>query len=640
MWTMLKKQVHLIKSHVIAHDVEIHSPGTSVTFDPVSVEWQRVAQLDLDNCWTLLDWAGLSWTFLDSDGLMFFFFFCLQLSFQHTVGVCFWASQNSEENNNKASAALEQFLDLLGHKVQLKGFTEYRDQLNSIGDSTGSHSVYTNFREFKVMFHVSTLLPNTTNDTNQLLYKHHIGNYIVTVIFQEPDALPFCPQNINSHVFIIVRVHRPCSQHTCYSVAVSRCRDVPCFGPLIPAGQSFSASPAFRDFLLTKIINAQHAVRRTEKVVAMAMCSRQEHLMALVENFVTSTPVDMSSSARFSFISLGGKKKERSTPCRYAYLQSSGALTWSVTVRDFTHSTAVTCRLAVSNEFVVLIEEASRQVVFSCYCRDVIGWSAGHGLIKLFYEHADCMMFSTTLEDIREISQRLQLVSGGAPAVPMSLRRNCLGQLGFHVNFEGVVADVEAHGFAWQAGLRPGCRLMEICSIAMVTLSHEQMVELLRTSPMVTVVVIPPNRDGTPRRSFSEIYPVPIIKYKLEADVTSCSFREALPTWHQVSAATTTSKTSSKQYAASEPENHFIQIKPSSFFGTTEESRMHQDCDLSPISLFCSSPSKQSTSSDPGHSRGQSAGLPDGSSSDGGTQSRLEKTRSTGTTWLHHHHHH
>ncbi|XP_051238608.1 signal-induced proliferation-associated 1-like protein 2 isoform X2 [Dicentrarchus labrax] len=548
-----------------------------------------------------------------------------ELSFQHTVGVCFRASQNSQENNNKSSAALEQFLDLLGHKVQLKGFTKYRAQLDSIGDSTGGHSVYTKFREFEVMFHVSKQLPNTVNDTQQLMHKHHIGNDIVTVIFQEPDAPPFCPQNINSHVFIIVRVHRPCSQHTCYSVAVSRCRDVPCFGPLIPAGQSFSASPAFRDFLLMKIINAKHAVGRSEKVVAMAMCSRQEHLMALVENFVTSTPVDMSSSARFSFISLGGKKKERSTPRRYAHLQSSGALTWSVTARDFSHSTAVTCLLAISNEFVVLIEEASRQVVFSCYCRDVIGWSAGHGLIKLFYEHADCVMFSTTWKDIGEITQRLQLMSGGAPAVPMSLRRNCLGQLGFHVNFEGVVADVEAHSFAWQVGLRPGCRLMEICSIAVVTLSHEQMVELLRTSPMVTMVVIPPNRDGTPRRSFSEIYPVPIIKYKLEADLTSCSFREALPTWNQVCAATPMSKTSSNQYTASGPENHFNQFKPSSSFDTTEES---------------SSPSKQSTSSDPEHSRGQSAGLPNGSSSDGGTQYRLGRTRSTETTWLHHHHHH
>ena len=53
----------------------------------------------------------------------------------------------------------------------------------------------------------------------QLLRKRHIGNDIVTIIFQEPGALPFTPQNIRSHfqhVFIIVRVHNPCSDSTSY----------------------------------------------------------------------------------------------------------------------------------------------------------------------------------------------------------------------------------------------------------------------------------------------------------------------------------------------------------------------------------------------------------------------------------------
>ena len=42
----------------------------------------------------------------------------------------------------------------------------------------------------------------------QLLRKCHIGNDIVTVIFQDPGAKPFCAKNIRSqfqHVFIVVR---------------------------------------------------------------------------------------------------------------------------------------------------------------------------------------------------------------------------------------------------------------------------------------------------------------------------------------------------------------------------------------------------------------------------------------------------
>ena len=44
----------------------------------------------------------------------------------------------------------------------------------------------------------------------------------------------------------------------------------------------------------------------------------------------------------------------------------------------------------------------------------------------------------------------------------MSLRRSANGQLGFHVFYEGLVAEVEPYGMAWQAGLRKGSRLLEV----------------------------------------------------------------------------------------------------------------------------------------------------------------------------------
>lgn len=93
-----------------------------------------------------------------------------------------------------------------------------------------------------------------------------------------------------------------------------------------------------------------------------------------------------------------------------------------------------------------------------------------------------------------------QIVTRGCETVEMTLRRNGLGQLGFHVNFEGIVADVEPFGFAWKAGLRQGSRLVEICKVAVATLTHEQMIDLLRTSVTVKVVIIQPHDDGSPRR--------------------------------------------------------------------------------------------------------------------------------------------
>lgn len=49
---------------------------------------------------------------------------------------------------------------------------------------TGTESVYTRFRQKEIMFHVSTLLPYTVGDLQQLQRKRHIGNDIVAIIFQ------------------------------------------------------------------------------------------------------------------------------------------------------------------------------------------------------------------------------------------------------------------------------------------------------------------------------------------------------------------------------------------------------------------------------------------------------------------------
>ena len=79
-------------------------------------------------------------------------------------------------------------------------------------------------------------------------------------------------------------------------------------------------------------------------------------------------------------------------------------------------------------------------------------------------------------------------------------RRNQLGQLGFHVQHDGLITEVENFGYAWQTGLRQGSRLVEICRHPVTTLTHEQMVDLLKTSRTVAVTVIPPHPDGSPRQ--------------------------------------------------------------------------------------------------------------------------------------------
>ncbi|KAM8851513.1 signal-induced proliferation-associated 1-like protein 2 isoform 2-T4 [Synchiropus picturatus] len=549
------------------------------------------------------------------------------LSFQHKVGVLYCkAGQSTEEemyNNESAGPALEEFLDLLGQRVRLKGFTKYRAQLDNKTDSTGTHSLYTTYKDYELMFHVSTMLPYTPNNRQQLLRKRHIGNDIVTIVFQEPGALPFTPKNIRSHfqhVFVIVKVHNPCTENVCYSVAVSRSKDVPPFGPPIPKSVTFPKSAVFRDFLLAKVINGENAAHKSEKFRAMATRTRQEYLKDLAENFVSTATVD--STVKFSFITLGAKKKEKVKPRKDAHLFSVGAITWSVLARDFGQSMDVDCLLGISNEFIVLIEEESKNVVFNCSCRDVIGWTSGIMSIRIFYERGECVMLSAhdnCGEDIREMVQRLEITTRGCETSEMTLRRNGLGQLGFHVNFEGIVADVEPFGFAWKAGLRQGSRLVEICKVAVATLTHEQMIDLLRTSVAVKVVIIQPHEDGTPRRGCSELYRIPMVEYKVDSEGTPCEYKTPFrrnTTWHRVptAAAPSLSRGSPTQgpdrlQCQQILQQHQAAIPRSTSFDRKlpDGSRTMQDLENPQVTScnkgdqhYRSSPSNQSSSSDPG----------------------------------------
>uniref|UniRef100_A0A8C5TS12 Signal induced proliferation associated 1 like 3 n=1 Tax=Malurus cyaneus samueli TaxID=2593467 RepID=A0A8C5TS12_9PASS len=423
------------------------------------------------------------------------------------VGILYCkAGQSSEEemyNNEEAGPALDEFLTLLGEKVSLKSFTKYAAQLDTKSD--GFH------RDALAVHHV----PGLRDHVPRLLRKRHIGNDIVTIIFQEPGALPFTPQNIRSHfqhVFIIVRAHHPCTDSVSYSVAVTRSKDVPPFGPpLPPSGVTFRRSDLFRAFLLAKAINAENAAHKSHKFRTMATRTRQEYLRDLAENYVTNTPLD--TAGKFNLISLASKKKEKCKARPSAELESAGAVSWRVSALDFGRGAEIPCVLGISNEFVVLMDLGAKEVVFNCFTGDVIGWSAEGPALRIYHGRGDLVSVRAGVpgadgdrgaEEVREIVQRLKVTTPGCATVDMTLRRNGLGQLGFHVHPDGSVAEVEEYGFAWQAGLRRGSRLLEVCKVAAVALSHEQMIDLLRTSVTVTVGIVPPHDDGTPRRGWSE----------------------------------------------------------------------------------------------------------------------------------------
>ncbi|XP_036379093.1 rap1 GTPase-activating protein 2-like isoform X2 [Megalops cyprinoides] len=178
--------------------------------------------------------------------------------------------QTSEEElfgNNEETPAFAEFLALLGDSVDLQDFKGFRGGLDVSHGQTGSQSVYTVFRDREVMFHVSTKLPYTEGDPQQLQRKRHIGNDIVAAVFQE-EATPFVPDMIASnflHAYILVQVENPCTEHTTYKVSVTAREDVPSFGPPLPNPAVFRKGPEFREFLLTKLINAENACYKSDR---------------------------------------------------------------------------------------------------------------------------------------------------------------------------------------------------------------------------------------------------------------------------------------------------------------------------------------------------------------------------------------
>ncbi|CAC5375652.1 GTPase-activating Rap/Ran-GAP domain-like protein 3,Rap1 GTPase-activating protein 2 [Mytilus coruscus] len=152
----------------------------------------------------------------------------------------------SNEHNTKA---FRNFLELIGATITLKGWDKFKGGLDVKADSTGTESVYTVYEGHEIMFHVSTMLPHSKENKQQVERKRHIGNDIVNILFYECDS----PQK---YIFAVVCF---CQDDLTYRLNVLSEESVPLFGPPLPTPAVFSDHQEFRDFLLVKLINGEKA---------------------------------------------------------------------------------------------------------------------------------------------------------------------------------------------------------------------------------------------------------------------------------------------------------------------------------------------------------------------------------------------
>merc|ERR1719445_1684413 len=117
--------------------------------------------------------------------------------------------------------------------------------------------------------------------------KRHIGNDIVSIIFQEGNT-PFSPDMVTSHFLHAYIVVQP-EQDDLYRVSVTARSDVPYFGPSLPQPPVFRRGPQFREWLLNKLINAETACYKAEKFSKLEQRTRATLLSNLVEELTFKT---------------------------------------------------------------------------------------------------------------------------------------------------------------------------------------------------------------------------------------------------------------------------------------------------------------------------------------------------------------
>ncbi|XP_048009570.1 rap1 GTPase-activating protein 1 isoform X2 [Megalobrama amblycephala] len=191
-------------------------------------------------------------------------------------------------SNTEESEEFLEFLSILGQTVKLQGFTGFRGGLDVSHGQTGNEAVFTSFHGREIMFHVATKLPFTEGDTQQLQRKRHIGNDIVALVYQEGHT-PFISDVIRSHFlhcFIAVRRIKRENEGEggdggSFQVSVTAREDVPPFGPPLPTPPIFTEGSVLREFLLTKLINAEISCYKAEKFSRLELRTRSSLLEAL-----------------------------------------------------------------------------------------------------------------------------------------------------------------------------------------------------------------------------------------------------------------------------------------------------------------------------------------------------------------------
>jgi len=185
--------------------------------------------------------------------------------------------------NEHGSQAFEEFLNIMGDRIELKGFNGYTGGLNTMSDANGKESVYIKWRNYQIMYHVSTLIPFKNYNPQQIERKRHIGNDVIVIIFKEGNNPynPFCIKSTFNHIIIVVQpiIEKKITQ---YRISVGSKPVVPTFSPPIP-DPPYITKENLRDYILCKAINGERAAYKSKTFAKLILNTR----LKLLEDIYT-----------------------------------------------------------------------------------------------------------------------------------------------------------------------------------------------------------------------------------------------------------------------------------------------------------------------------------------------------------------
>lgn len=220
---------------------------------------------------------------------------------RYKFGLMYAAVGQSQEevifNNqlSQTSPAFTEFLDFIGTRIKLQGFTEYSGGLDTKQNNTGEESVFTKYGNgpvpLQIMFHVAPMLPFQEKDLQKVERKRHIGNDVCVMIFKESSG-PEDTVNVDSfvshfnNVFVVVSPVPPDPKEPdrkFYRVAIASKTGVRPYPPYFPpSGNVFEKSPEFREWLLQKLINAERVTMEAPDFRSV-MLTRKTMLCNVIE---------------------------------------------------------------------------------------------------------------------------------------------------------------------------------------------------------------------------------------------------------------------------------------------------------------------------------------------------------------------